>query len=259
MNENRRAGEITPEIERYLKLALAPPDEALLRRYLGLEPGSPSAGSGYPCLGREEVRWVETNLAYNPAWQRCRDLLLERERGPHSAESRGYSSSRPPRVRDAGHRGVLGRVPLPVRVALCGLAVYASLWVGGRQQAGPTFYLANVGGYEQVLERPMRGEDPVRHTAFRQGATALLAARRTTFGLFPRYDANRIEEAEDAFSLAYEMYKDPFHRAEIAFFLGKAALMRENEGEAKLWFERALSYDVADYREEAQAILTELD
>jgi hypothetical protein len=50
-----------------LALATAAPDEVLLARYAELAESPLPEGKG---LSKEEIRWVETNLAANPNWQK---------------------------------------------------------------------------------------------------------------------------------------------------------------------------------------------
>ncbi len=88
---------------------------------------------------------------------------------------------------------------------------------------------------------------------------ALLAAPQSLFGLFPRYDQTQVARAIDHLRAAFEATSEPFQRARIAFFLGKAYLMQDHETEARTWLRVALEQNVTDYREETQALLVALD
>ena len=58
---------------------------------------------------------------------------------------------------------------------------------------------------------------------------------------------------------AFEGTSDPFQRAEAAFFLAKAHLMKADTEQAQQWLNQALEQQVADYRDEATALLNQLN
>lgn len=242
-------------LDQAVRLALAAPDEALLRRYFE----SCTLAASTPPITPAEHRWIRVNLEANPSWQAAWSRL-EAEAGravdwryvPVSA----LAPDRPPA------RG-LRRIPAFARLGLAAafllIGLYGALWLTSRATRPSIYALASVSLYEDVIQGPVRGAAPDRQSAFRQGAEALFAAHRSTLGFFPRYDREQVEQAIALLRQAYEEADDDFQRAERAFFLAKAHLMREDVSGARYWLEQVREQEVVDYQEAADDLLRRLD
>ena len=246
-------------IDEFLRLAASAPDEDLLRRFFtacaGIEPAT-----GDP-LTTAQRRWVTTNLAANPVWQESW-RRLEEEFGravawpPAPPPPAAGVRDRPPSRGLLSGRG-LGR---HLVTGLLGLVLlYGVLWTVGRLSVPDTYTLAAVTDYKNALRTSARSADVEAASDFSTGAVALLAAPRTTLGLFPHYDRAQTERARTHLRRAFNQTSDPFQRAEIAFFLAKAALMQDDRPAARTWLEQVRIQNVADYRDEAAALLQQLD
>lgn len=256
MTEQPLSPESQPDstrIDTLLRLASTAPDENLLRRFFAASTGAADT------LTDTERRWVTTNLAANPAWQESWQRL-EEEYGKAVAWTpsppRPAIGERPP------SRGLLSRrgVGRPLVAGLLGLVLlYGVLWAAGRFATPDTYPLAAVTDYENVLRATARSADVEAPSDFSTGAVALLAASRSTLGLFPHYDLAQTERARTHLRRAFDQTPEPFQRAEIAFFLAKAALMQNDVPAARAWLEQVPAQNVADYRDEAAALLQQLD
>ncbi len=246
-----------PRIDQFVALALAAPDEALLRRYFAECAGSQPEPS--VSLTEAERRWVVVNLEANSGWQAAW-RRLEEEAGRAVARPRQPLPPIPPRTparaphRRERRRGAV-RTALTGAVALVG--IYGVLWTTGRVMQPATYQMASVQGYEAVLREQARSaESDLGERA--QGVNALLAAPRHTLGLFPRYDAEQAQRAATHLEEAFSATPDSFQRSEIAFFLAKAYLMQDDVPNARRWLEQGLAQQVADYREETIRLLETL-
>jgi len=259
-NEN---GLAVPTINQFLRLALAPPDEALLRRYFA---ACESDGIESP-LTDAERRWATVNLDANSSWQQ-KWRELEKEFGK-PVDWRVYTlfprptAKHQPRFnwRAVGEFFDLWQPAWAFRFAAAAIifaALYGTLWVAGKARLSETYQLASIAEYQDELAAGIRGESSVSSREFSTGAAALLAAPQDWLGLFPHYDLAQANEAIKNFLAAFQNARDAFQRAEIAFFLAKAYLMQDEVSRAKHWLEQALAQNVADYREEASAMLQKL-
>ncbi|MDZ7344384.1 MAG: hypothetical protein ONA90_07700 [candidate division KSB1 bacterium] len=252
-----------PTVDQYLRLAHAPPDEALLRRYFAACKGEHIE---LP-LTEVERRWVTVNLEANPIWQQ-KWQELEEELGK-AMDWRLQALF--PQAKDKPEfrfhlRGIGGifELSLPAwafRLAVAVmivLAVYGALWVAGKTRLPETHQLASISEYRDELAAGVRGASATSSREFSAGAAALLAAPRNWLGLFPRYDSAHVDSAITHFQCAFAAVNDPFQRAEIAFFLAKAHLMKGDARPAEYWLNQVLAQNVADYREEATTLLQKL-
>lgn len=247
-------------IDDFLRLAVATPDEALLRRYFAVCAGQPVSVP----LTDVERRWVVTNLQANAAWFE-QWQALEAELGRPVAwrqeamdEPRPAAPDHPPArpARRSRFQTSLRRVSTAILLVF---VLYGALWLMGRLLLPPTHALASLAAYQEALTETVRSPRTDARGDFALGAEALLAAPQSTFGLFPRHDAAQVERARTHLRRAFEQAQDPFERAEVAFFLAKAALMKDDAASAKSWLERVLAQNVADYREDAAALLRHLE
>ncbi len=251
-------------IDQFLRLAHAPPDEALLRRYFA---ACEREKNELPLSGAER-RWVTVNLEANPIWQE-KWKALEEELGK-PVDWRLHALFPEPAVKSQPFRGPRWLVaPFRLRqpqwtfrhafaTAMALIALYATLWLFGRLTLSENYSLASVTDYREVLRGESRGRHSTAIDEFSAGAAALLAASRDWLGLFPHYDRARVDAAIQHFHRAFQMAEDPFLKAEIAFFLAKAHLMKDEASNAKHWLKQALAQNVADYREEAKLLLEKL-
>jgi len=248
-------------IAQYLRLAHAPPDEALLRRYFTACEGKKDASS----LTGADRRWVTVNLEANPAWQHAW-AKLEKEAGKAvDWQFHALSPEAPAKwktlqsLRSWMERFQFSPSQWAFRYAIAaGLVfavLYGSLWLVGKLMLPRTYALASVDAYHEVLSVEIRGESPAATREFSAGAAALLAASSDWLGLFPHYDKAQADTAIAHFHRAFAAASDPFQRAEIAFFLAKACLMKTDSDHAKQWLEKTLAQNVADYRKEATDLL----
>lgn len=146
-------------------------------------------------------------------------------------------------------------------VFLVALMAYGVLWVSGRAARPDTYALASIEAFDENLRTAVRGTDATSdaHEAFASGAAALRDAPTSTWGLFPHYDDDAARRAVESLKRAFASADDPFRRARAAFFLGKAYLMLDNPTAARWWLQRAVEQDVAAYRDDAQALLRDLE
>lgn len=251
-------------IDQYLRLAHAPPNEALLRRHFAACKG----GQNESPLTEAERRWVTVNLETNPVWQHAW-AELEKEAGKavdwqcYALSPEAPAKWKPIQsLRAFVERFQFFQTQWAFRYAIAaGLAftvLYGTLWLVEKQMRPRTHALASVEAYHEVLSVGIRGESLAAAREFSAGAEALLAAPKNWLGLFPHYGRTQAETAIAHFQRAFEMANDPFQRAEIAFFLAKACLMKNETSHAKYWLNQVLAQNVADYREEARLLLEEL-
>lgn len=251
-------------IDQYLRLAQAPPDKALLRRYFT----ACDSGKSDSSLADAERRWVTVNLEANFEWQHAW-AELEKEAGKavdwrfHAL----YPKTPAKRKSLQNLRSVVERFPLSqpqwafryaIAAALACIVLYGTLWLGGRLMLPQTHALASVDAYHEALSLETRGESSAFTDEFSAGAAALLAASRDWLGLFPHYNLAHVDTAIVYFLRAFDATNDPFQRAETAFFLAKAYLMKADTDHAKQWLEQTLAQNVTDYREEATLLLEKL-
>ncbi len=250
-------------IERMLRLAHTPPDDALLRRYFNACAGKDDGSA----LTDAERRWLTVNLDANPNWQQ-KWKELEKEIG-HSVDWRRQARfpqaavKSEPVVKPRFFEEWLPRVQpqWAFRLAFAAVvlaALYGTLWLVGRWGLPKTYELASVASHEEFLNVRVRGESVAAEAEFAAGAEALLSAPKDWLGLFPHYDRQKVDVAIVLLTRAFEATDDPFQRAEIAFFLAKAYLMKDEITGVKRWLNEALAQNVADYRREATELLKKL-
>ena len=133
-------------------------------------------------------------------------------------------------------------------------ALYGGLWYVGNTSLPRTYEAASIVGFEDALNNSTRSAGG-EVTAFFTGMRAVKDAHQTTFGLFPHYDQAQAEIAIKNLTAAFQASKKPVERAEIAFFLAKAHLMKEDVQNAKRWLVAAHLQNVANYREDCEALL----
>jgi len=263
------------QIDQYLRLALASPDEDLLRRYF-----NECLGHGQKpeeTLTTAERRWVHVNLEANPRWQESwRRLEEEVGHGVGMIDPESPVSTRLDYA-DVQSKGnsllKLLRSIQPITLPQLAVAIFAVLialyglfWLASRAALPETYYLASLDAKEEELSQSVRrlnqrslGEVPVVQNEFAQGAKALLEAPQHTLWLFPRYDHAQVDSAITHLERAFEATQESFQRAEIAFFLAKAYLMQENVPAARDALNNVLAQNAADYRDDAEELLRRLD
>jgi hypothetical protein len=250
-------------IDEFLRLAQEPPDEALLRRYFL----SCTRKEVLPPLTDAERRWVTVNMDANPSWQQSWERL-EKEFGrgadwrkkalfPASPQQRKQDSVNYPGTEDYRLPFISTSWRYAAAAAVLLFALYGTLWFAGRATLPETYPMASLNGYEETLSNQIRSKT-AKEDEFSKGIEALLGAQESTLGLFPHYNPANVSEAIAHLNQAFDSAIDPFQRAEIAFFIGKAYLMRADKMNAKYWFEEVLVQNVADYREEAVELIGEL-
>ena len=249
-------------IDQLLHLGKSPPDELLLRRYFRACEGEVLESP----LPAAERRWISVNLDDHPAWQQ-KWVELEKELG-RSVDWRAqalFPQAQVPSKSVFKPRLLTMRLPQwqpqsAFRFAMAALAfivLYGTLWLAGRLGLPETYTLASVDAYEDILRVESRGER-TGVNEFTAGVSALLSSPRGWLGLFPHYNQTKVDEAIGHFHRAFQAAEDPFHKAEIAFFLAKAFLMKEDVSNAKDWLEQVLAQNVADYRDDATHLLKKL-
>lgn len=234
-----------------VRLALGPPDVDLIDLYFerctrAVEPGSRP-------LSRSEVEWILVNLEHNSAWQirwKERETSLGRLVPWDVRSCSASDSSRGPHIR----RSVASVARKSIQVTAITVVVYASIWAAGRALLPSTHHLASIMDYEVFLEQQSRSISGEAANSFSKAATALLAAEGTIAGLFPHFDKSHVDAAAGHLEDAIISSSDPFQRAEFAFFLAKACLMRGDVAQAERWLTVVSSQHVIDYRAEADAI-----
>lgn len=249
------------KIDALLRLATAPPDEALLGRFFAACTQNDLADPVTPA----QRRWVVANLEANGAWQAYWKELETAYGHPVQWPKSDFSLNGLEQGTDArpATRQPARIAPLHTRLARLAmvacfllLAVYGGLWGLGQSMIPATYSLASIDQFEDVEAVQTRGTTV--ETPFAQGIKTLRAAHQNTLGLFPHYDTETVEQGIAHLQEAFSVAADAFQRAEAAFFLGKAHLMKDDPFGAHRWLTLSLDQNVADYRAEAQALLAQL-
>lgn len=251
-------------IDQFLRLAQEPPDEPLLRRYFL----KCSGNEVLPPLTDAERRWVTANMEANLSWGQFWEKLEEESGQVVNWRKEALFPELPARQK-SGTKNYPGTadyrasfVSTAWRYAAAAVillfALYGALWFAGRAVLPETYQLASLDGYEEKLTGQIRSKTTAEDE-YSKGIAALLSAQESTLGLFPRFNQANITEAIAHLTQGYDSATDPFRRAEIAFFLGKAYLMKADRANAKYWFEEALAQNVADYRVEAAELIKKLE
>lgn len=233
-------------INTFVRLAIKPPEEDLLRVHF--EACSELLDASSTSLSTAQRRWVMSNLEANPTWQNSW-RIFEKSLGrtvswnPHGSFRYGR-----PRGRLSAHRRAAASI-------LVGALVYGALWFGGRATLSKTYAWASLEGYETHLDQEARSSGTESQSAFASAAEILVATPSSTLGLFPHYDQARVNRAVQYLKIAYVATSDPFQRAEIAFFLAKTSLMKNDVPVAIEWLERVQAQNVADYRVDSRLLL----
>jgi hypothetical protein len=144
------------------------------------------------------------------------------------------------------------------RGVLALLVLYGVLWMTGRATMPDTYALASLEGFEEVVDAyaaEVRAGSLDDHAL---GFEALQRATRRPLGLFPHYDVASVQRAVRSLTRAYEGTPDPAQRAELAFFLAKAHLMKGDVPAAQSWLETVRILKTTAYRTEAEALLERL-
>ena len=84
---------------------------------------------------------------------------------------------------------------------------------------------------------------PTDTSAFEKGVQALLAAQRSTLGLFPSYDQHLVQEGIEHLEEALGTQSDVFKEGTILYLLAKASLMVDEPLEARRWLNRLMNLD----------------
>ena len=261
----KKKAELTiSKIDQFLQLAKTPPDESLLRRFFSACAGEEIESP----LTKNERRWVSLNMEANPSWQE-KWTELENQFG-ESVDWKAEAWTPPEHIdipKPQRQRRTFAElfdvfVPVPaLRFAAAAapviIVLYGGLRVIGTTTLSESYHLASISDYENVLSESVRGE--LSTSEFSAGVRELLAAHSDWFGLFPHYDLTRIDNAIPQLRIAFQDTEDEFQRTEIAFFLAKAYLMKEDAKSAKKWLNEVLAQNVADYREDAAELLKKLD
>lgn len=259
-------------IEEFLRWAEAPPDADLLRRYFNECAGLSIEQEDK--LQRGERLWVKENLMGNPSWQESWKGL---EEGLGKRVNQGDLPSLPlldqvpaPPVKSATSnflaslfaslRGISVSPPFsPLRLvpaSIVLLALYGSLWLAGLAVQPQSHSLAAVADYKEELTDRRRNVTEV--SDFTLGATALLSASESTFGLFPRYDEAIVDTAIVHLKRVFEESTSNL-RAKAAFFLAKAYLMQDDIPQARAMLQEVLNQNVTDFRTDAEDLMQKLE
>ncbi|MEM1269578.1 MAG: hypothetical protein AAGI08_05965 [Bacteroidota bacterium] len=239
-----------------LKLAHAAPDESLVDRLFAEVAGLPHEE---PALTPQERNWVLLNLNENPIWDGLWQARVQQHGRLVSLPSMQQTTKSSVPESSRAQATIQWLAPLRYAVAATVLlgAVYGGLWGIGQATMPASYGLAAIDSDAPAFASAVRGESEA--SAFEQGTVSLLAAPTSTLGLFPRYDQDAATRAASSFERAYAEAAGPFDRAEAAFFAGKAYLMQDDRTEASRWLQLVLDQNVADYRDEAAALLAELN
>lgn len=233
-------------INTFVRMAAQPPEEELLQ--LHFKACSDLGDQSSSDLSRAQQRWVMSNLEANPEWQsswKIREKSLGRK----------VSWNPPGTFRYGFQKARMSTRRRTAASLLVGALVYAALWFGGRATQPTTYAWASLERYEIHLDQEARGVGTVSQSAFARAAETLLAAPISIVGLFPHYDQTRVDRAAQYLTIAYATTSDPFQRAEIAFFLAKTSLMKNDLPLAIEWLERVQAQNVADYRVDSRLLL----
>ena len=233
-------------INTFVRLAIKPPAEDLLRVHF--EACSDLLDVSSTPLSTAQQRWVMSNLEANPTWQNS-------WRNFEKSLGRTVSWNPPGSFRDGRPRGRFSSYRRAAASILVGALVYGALWFGGRATLSKTYAWASLEGYETHLDQEGRSSGTESQSAFASAAETLVATHISTLGLFPHYDQARVSRAVQYLEIAYTATSDPFQRAEIAFFLAKTSLMKNDIPVAIEWLERVQAQNVADYRVDSQLLL----
>ena len=249
------------QIDALLRLATAPPDDVLLGRFFE----ACTQNDLQVPITPAERRWLLTNLEANPSWQAYWKEL-------ESAYGRPVPWPQPdlplnglsPAPAVGAIRPMARIIPLHTRMARWAmvasfllLAVYGGLWGLGQSMIPDTYPLASLEGFEHTLSQT-RGNE-AEAPPFDLGLEALNTAHQNTLGLFPHYDAEHVAQGLTHLQEAYSAATDGFQRAETAFFLAKGHLMKDDAVGAHRWLTLCLDQNVADYRDEATALLEHIN
>lgn len=251
------------KIDKLLKLAKSPPDESLLGRFFSICIGEEIESA----LTEKERHWVSVNLDGNPAWQE-KWHELETDFGntvdwKANAWTPSKAAAKPKRQsQKLALTDLFDRVfPTPAlrlaaaAVIIC-IVVYSGLRTVGNATLSKTYHLASISDYEGVLSENVRGEGFTNE--FSDGISELLAAPSDWLGLFPHYDRGRVDQAIQHLTHAFQTTEDEFQKSEIAFFLGKAYLMKKDIAKTRQWLNQVIAQNVADYRKDARDLLQKL-
>ena len=95
-------------------------------------------------------------------------------------------------------------------------------------------------------------------TEFSNGAEAILVAPENRFGFIPHFDQEQVRLAVIHLQKAFETTADPFEKAKLAYFLGKAHLMKADTKNAQYWLQIAVDQNVDTYSDKASFLVLEL-
>lgn len=249
------------ELRGVLGEAVASPDNPWLWRYFAEQahvkplPGAP--------LSDAERRWVRLLLTHSTTWQtRWQDLEADLgEAVPTGVGSSKTAPDRPAVQQPPARIYTLRRFLVAATVVV---ALYGVLWGVSRGITPETYALATLDPHASdlaVLTAPMRdattSPDADPTVALSEGLQALEAAPTSTLGLFPSYDAQRVAEALEHLTRAYEASTDPVLQATAAFFIAKAHLMQGDASQAQTHLQDVAQRNTV-YTDEAQALLAQL-
>ena len=259
MAKTERALPEKTDIDRLLRLAQQPPDDQLLRRFFQACKDHVEEHG----FNHNEYRWLAINLKSNPLWQE-KWRKLEQEAGIQV----DWNTLSPPKVRQPEQENHFRwRLDIPrlapsfrfaAGLALVLLVSYGALRVVSELQTPPTYELASLDDFRTDFSNRRRSAGMIGKSDFESALRLLFNAKRDWLGLWPRYDATRVNSAIALLRAEFDKTDEPFKRAEIAFLLSKAYLMTNQIEEARTWLELVLDQNVADYRQEAQHLLEQL-
>lgn len=249
------------KVNEFLRMATRSPDAELLRRYFNACSGEDIE----PTLTDLERRWVSVNLHGNPGWQKKWQELEKAFGQSVDWQKMGiFVRQKKPAAKKRSVAGLLNLLfPIPAyryiaMPAILLLVIYGTLHIFSRATLPETHRLASVTGYEEILKVQVRGESPEYDREFVEGIRFLLMAEETWLGLFPDYTQAFVDSALKHLESALQLSRDPFQKAEIAFFLAKGYLMKDDAPRAEEWLHEVLKQEVADYRKETNELLKKI-
>jgi hypothetical protein len=196
-------------------------------------------------------RWHEVNTRYNPLWSHR--LARSENVGVHDIDSPVFASVSPQEITsDELGRSAIARYCATI---VCAAFLGAAFVFGSELRALES---ASVAAYAEDLTSRFRDGGTVSSPGFSRGISALFEARGRGWASL-RPSSASLELAVRELEVSFKSTSDPFLRAEVAFFLGKAHLMLHDRASAAAWLRTGIAQRVEDYQAESYAMLRSLD
>lgn len=284
LREAKALGRLMQEARRFRE---EPPSDDVVAYYLIAERTDPHA---IPADLEAAVERVKTHIEEHPeaqerlaAFERRMREIEEKTEDPAAQferlTGRTLSHDEEASARDSGRTPAPDREPARIyqlagrwsrRAAVAALVLavlYGVLFWAGRAAQPETERLAALSEEELAVEGyslRTRSKAETLDSAsvdavYLRGLGALREARTTTLGLFPRYDEENLQQAEQMMEEVVSRAKpDSFLQLEAYYFLGKARLAQGKVAEARQAFQEVVAGQ-GRKTSEAQSILKELE